>query len=107
MKKLLVTFLFFLSSCATQSSFNQENIDRLYVGMTAASVKQIFGDPSNVRLDTCGSNTSTGSWTCETWTYRTTDVWSGRTVLSSFRFSVDNQTPGNGGKKLNNWDIKR
>jgi hypothetical protein len=107
MKKLLVIFIFLISGCATQSSFNQENIDKLHVGMPAASVKQLFGDPSDVRLATCGGNTSSGSWTCETWTYRTTDVWSGRTVRSSFTFSVDNQIPGNGGKKLNNWDVKR
>jgi hypothetical protein len=107
MKKLLIVFLFLLTGCATQSAFNQENIDKLYVGMTATSVKQIFGDPNDVRLGTCGGNTSSGSWTCETWSYRTTDVWSGRTTRSSFTFSVDNQTLGNNGKKLNNWDIKR
>ena len=107
MKKLLIVFLFLLTGCATQSAFNQENIDKLYVGMTATSVKQIFGDLNDVRLGTCGGNTSSGSWTCETWSYRTTDVWSGRTTRSSFTFSVDNQTLGNNGKKLNNWDVKR
>jgi hypothetical protein len=107
MKKLLVTFLFLLTGCATQSAFNQENIDKLYVGMSATSVKQIFGDPSDVRLGTCGGNTSSGTWICETWGYRITDVWSGRIIRSSFTFSVDNQTLGNNGKKLNNWDVKR
>ena len=107
MKKLFVIVLFLISGCATQSSFTQENIDKLHVGMSAVTVKQIFGDPNDVRLSTCGGNTSSGSWTCETWTYRTTDVWSGRSIRSSFTFSVDNQTSGNVGKKLNNWDVKR
>ena len=107
MKKLLVTFLFLLTGCATQSAFNQENIDKLYVGMSATSVKQIFGDPNDISLGTCGGNTSSGSWACETWTYRSTDLWSGRSIRSSFTFSVDIQIPGNSGKKLNNWDIKR
>ena len=107
MKKLFIIFIFLLTGCVTTSTFNQESIDKLYVGMSATSVRQIFGIPNDVSLGTCGSNTASGSWTCETWSYRTTDVWSGRTMRSSFTFSVDNQVQGNNGKKLNNCDIKR
>ena len=104
--KFLFVLFIFLTGCAgitTASSFNQENIDRIYIGMSANSVRQIFGAPNEVRTATCGSNTSSGSWVCETWKYQTEN----RFIFNDFVFSVDTNEPGLSGKKLNNWKVRR
>ena len=87
MSAALVLFSINLIGCAT--SFTQNNIDKLRIGMNAGEVRMIFGAPDEVRTAVCGGNTPTGQWICETWTYRNSS-------RSSLTFSVNQDE-----KKLN------
>ena len=96
MRFLLLTLCLVLSSCAT--SFNEENFNKLKIGMPASEIRQIFGAPNEVSTTVCGGQTTGGKWDCETWKYQNpiTDK------ISSFTFSVNQDI-----KTLNNWNVKR
>jgi hypothetical protein len=86
-----------IAGCAITSSFNEENIDKLRIGMTATEVREMFGAPNQVSVSTCGGATASGAWICETWKYRTSSY---RT--NDFVFSVKQDS-----KVLNSWDVRR
>ena len=93
-----VIFVAIIAGCAiTPSSFTEQNIDRLRIGMTASEVKVMFGAPNEVSTGVCGGATSSGAWICETWKYRTRSY---RT--NNFTFSVKQDV-----KTLNSWDVTR
>ena len=94
----LLPLLGLVVSCAINSAFNEENIDKLKIGMSSTEVREIFGAPIEVSVSTCGSATASGAWTCETWKYRTSSSYR----MNNFVFSVDK-----GAKLLNSWDVKR
>ena len=103
-KLVIISIALLITGCAfTPSSFNQSNIDRLYVGMSATSVRQIFGSPVAVSSSVCGANSGKGSWVCETWKYPTSNSY----IFNEFTFSVDTNVPGIDGKTLNNWSIRK
>lgn len=91
-------WLSLLSACAlTPSSFNEQNIDKLRIGMPASEVREMFGAPNEVNTAVCGGATASGSWVCETWKYKTNTY-----TTNNFVFSVQQNT-----KLLNSWDVKR
>lgn len=94
----LLPLLSLVVSCAITSAFNEENIDKLKIGMTSTEVREIFGAPNEVSVSTCGAATAGGAWTCETWKYRSSSSYK----TNNFVFSVDKGT-----KLLNSWDVKR
>lgn len=103
-KLATISIALFIAGCAfTPSSFNQSNIDRLYVGMSATSIRQIFGAPDEVSSATCGAKSASGAWVCETWKYRTSNSY----INNEFTFAVDTKVPGIDGKTLNNWSIRK
>ena len=94
----LLPILGLVVSCAITSAFNEENIDKLRIGMSSTEVREIFGAPNEVSVSTCGGATAGGAWTCETWKYRSSSSYK----TNNFVFSVDKGT-----KLLNSWDVKR
>jgi hypothetical protein len=97
MRVLLLSLMMLLTGCAT-TSFTQEKIDKLRIGMPATEVREMFGPANEVRTAVCGGATATGQWICETWTYRDSSTYRS----SNFTFSVKQDE-----KTLNSWDVKR
>ena len=93
-----ITAIIFTGCAFTPASFNEANIDKLRIGMSATEVRTTFGAPSEVRTAVCGANTASGTWICETWKYPTSNAY--RT--NDFVFSVKDDV-----KVLNSWNVRR
>ena len=100
MKNIFISIaVMIFTGCAfTPSSFNEVNIDKLRIRMSASEVRAMFGAPSEVQTAVCGGGTAGGSWVCETWKYPTSNIYS----TNDFVFSVKDD-----GKFLNNWNVRR
>lgn len=53
---------------STPSRWSQDNVMKLYVGMSAEQVDALFGMPVSTQGTTCGSETKK-PWTCIIWNY--------------------------------------
>lgn len=86
-------------------TFTSSNVMKLKVGMTTNEVTTIFGAPDRMRSTTCGSRTTSGSWSCLVWEYdveKSSDGFVEETKTNTLTFNNEYSPP-----RLNHWDIKR
>lgn len=95
---LLALMLVSLNVLAIESAeFNQQNIDKIRMKMSAAEVEKLFGVADEVESAVCGRSAK-NAWVCETWKYKMPNS----SEMNEFIFYVDDK-----GKILDQWRVKR
>ena len=90
----------FLCSCV--STWSAKDVMNIRQGMTSTQIQEIFGDPDDIKVTTCGTGVGKG-WTCTIWQYgNLVNHHMYGTGYASFTFAEDY-----GVLYLNNYDIDR